>query len=85
MELLHPVCILSIFLVREGAPHPLIIILVNPHFSLILALSLSCFVGLGNTSERDKQPVISCPEVRRSGVGECIALLIIPRTGDMCV
>eukprot|EP00090_Calanus_glacialis_P008922 TRINITY_DN17235_c0_g1_i1.p2 TRINITY_DN17235_c0_g1~~TRINITY_DN17235_c0_g1_i1.p2 ORF type:complete len:145 (-),score=53.04 TRINITY_DN17235_c0_g1_i1:646-1080(-) len=46
MELLHPVCILSIFLIRE-------------------ALSLSCFVGLGNTSERDKQPVISCPEDRR--------------------
>ena len=24
---------------------------------------LSCFVGLGNRSARDKQPVIACPEV----------------------
>ena len=26
---------------------------------------MSCFVGLGNTSERDKQPVITCPEDKR--------------------
>ncbi len=24
---------------------------------------LSCFVGLGNRSARDKQPIIACPEV----------------------
>ena len=27
---------------------------------------LSCFVGLGNRSARDKQPVIACPEVTRN-------------------
>merc|ERR1711976_447056 len=27
--------------------------------------SLSCFVGLGNRSARDRQPVIACPEEKR--------------------
>merc|ERR1711976_263135 len=27
--------------------------------------SLSCFVGLGNRSARDKQPIIACPEEKR--------------------
>jgi len=26
---------------------------------------LSCFVGLGNRSARDRQPVIACPEVMK--------------------
>jgi hypothetical protein len=28
-----------------------------------LAISLQCYVGLGNTSDRDDQPVIKCRQV----------------------
>ena len=33
----------------------------NPMFDVAGVQSLSCFVGLGNRSASDKQPVVFCP------------------------
>jgi len=50
MDLKRTLVLFTAFLIDKGA------LSIKP---------LSCFVGLGNRSARDKQPVIACPEEKR--------------------